>query len=156
MQKLLVFLFISITFMQCNTCIDCKPFAEEPYLKIRFYKAVDSSANVVIIDSINHVWAGNYTNFKDTANAYLLPLNMNEDVSNFIISYRDTSDLATFFTNTLLVNYERSFLKRTDNNILVQCNILETTSNFSNKTLVCKESETLICNSNEALYQIYR
>ncbi len=156
MQKMgLIFLFF-IGFTQCTTCNDCDPFAEEPFLKIRFYKAVDSTANVVIIDSINHVWAGNYTYYQDTINTYQLPLNMQKDASSFVISYRDTSDLNTYFTNTLSVNYERGFLKRTDNNILVQCNITETTSNFDIQNLTCTASENLTCNSNEALFQIYR
>ncbi|VAW27630.1 hypothetical protein MNBD_BACTEROID06-392, partial [hydrothermal vent metagenome] len=48
MQKMLIFLILASIFMQCNTCDNCAPFAEEPYLKLRFYKATDSSANVVI------------------------------------------------------------------------------------------------------------
>ncbi len=156
MQKMLIFLILASIFMQCNTCDNCVPFAEEPYLKLRFYKATDSSANVVIIDSINHVWAGNYAYYEDTVNTYLLPLNMNKDISNFVISYRDTSSLQLYFTNTLLVKYTRTYLKRTDNNIIVQCDILETSSDFNIKNLLCADNLNITCNSNEALYQIYR
>jgi len=120
MQKLVLFLVVSFGLMQCNTCTDCEPFAEEPYLKLRFYMAEDSSSNVVIVDSINHKWAGNFSYYQDTVNTYLLPLNMSEDTSNFIITYRDTTDLDSYLTNTLLVKYERSYLKRTDNEAIYQ------------------------------------
>lgn len=156
MQKMAYTLLFLIAFTQCNTCDDCEPFAEEPYLTIRFYNAIDSTSNVVIIDSINHVWAGNYDYYQDTVNTYLLPLNMHEDVSVFVISYRDTSDLNTPITNTLNVTYLRSYLKRTDNIIIQQCDIIETTSDFSIKNLVCGESLNETCISNEAIYQIYR
>ncbi len=154
---MLFFLFLSFGFMKCSTCDDCQPFAEEPYLKLRFYKATDSSASVVIIDSVNHIWAQNYTNFQDTVNTYLLPLNMNEDQSNFIITYRDTSDLNTYFTNTLNIIYERKLVKRTDNNIIVESLIKDTSSDFNLKNLQCKdESLNANCLSNEAIYQVYR
>lgn len=156
MQKMAYILFFLFTFTQCNTCDDCEPFAEEPYLKIRFYKAVDSTASVVIIDSVNHVWAGNYTYYEDTVNTYLLPLNMNEDVSNFVISYRDTTDILTYLENNLQVTYKRSFIKRTDNNIIQECDIIETTSDFNLKNLVCGDTLNITCISNEALYQVYR
>ncbi len=156
MQKMLIFLCLAASFMQCNTCDDCAPFAEEPFLKIRFYKVADSSSNVVIIDSINHVWAGNYSYYQDTVNTYLLPLNMNEDSSNFIISYRDTTNLELYLTNTLLVKYERSYLKRTDNNIIVECDISKAISDFSQNNLLCADTLNITCNSNEAIYQVYR
>ncbi len=156
MQKLLLLLFFVVGFVQCNTCDNCEPFAEEPYLKLRFYMAEDNSSNVVIMDSINHEWAGNFSYYQDTVNTYLLPLNMNEDTSNFIITYRDTTDLDSYLTNTLLVKYERNYLKRSDNNILVVCNILETTSNFTSKYLLCADSLNTTCNSNEAIYQVFR
>ncbi len=156
MQKLLLFIFFIAGFVQCNTCDDCEPFAEEPYLKLRFYNAKDSTSNVVIMDSINHEWAGNFSYYQDTVNTYSLPLNMNEDVSNFIITYRDTANLNLYFTNTLLVKYERTYLKRTDNNILVICDILEAKSDFNLKNLLCADLLDITCNSNEAIYQVYR
>ncbi len=158
MQKMFSFLLFIISFTQCNTCDDCEPFAEEPYLKIRFYKAVDSTANIVILDSINHTWAGNYAYYKDTVNTYLLPLNMNEDVSNFVISYRDTSDINTFFTNTLTIFYEREYIKQTDNNIIIQTTIKEILSDFSLKNSLCKNdpTNTTNCLSNDVIYQVYR
>lgn len=157
MQKLVFLLVVSFVFVQCNTCTNCEPFAEEPYLKIRFYKAVDSTSNVVIIDSINHNWAGNFTYYQDTLNTYLLPLNMNEEQSDFIITYRDTTDLDTYLTNTLQVKYDITYLKRTDNNIIVQSFITETSSDFTTKTLLCKDdSITTSCLSNDAIYKVYR
>ncbi len=155
---MLFFLLFIISFTQCNTCDDCEPFAEEPYLKLRFYKAVDSSANIIIIDSINHTWAGTYAYYKDTVNTYLLPLNMNEDESNFVISYRDTSDIKTYFTNTLRVLYERKYSKRTDNNIIIQTTIKKISSDFNLKNFLCKNdpTNTTSCLSNDAIYQVYR
>ena len=156
MQKMAYILLFLVAFTQCNTCNDCEPFAEEPFLKIRFYKAVDSSSNVVIIDSINHVWAGNYNYYQDTVNTYLLPLNMNEDISEFVISYRDTSDLSTYLENNLHVSYQRSFFKRTDNNIIQECDISEAISDFNLKNLLCGDTLNITCISNEAIYQVYR
>lgn len=156
MQKMAVILLFLLALTQCNTCDDCEPFAEEPYLKIRFYKVADSSANVVIIDSINHVWAGNYSYYQDTVNTYFLPLNMNEDISNFVISYRDTTDLLSYLENNLEVTYQRSYLKRTDNNIIQACDILEATSDFNLKNLLCGDTLNINCISNEAIYQVYR
>jgi hypothetical protein len=155
MQKLVVFIFFLMAFSKCNTCDDCETFAEEPFLKIRFYKA-DSTRNIVIIDSINHVWAGNYDYYQDTVNTYVLPLNMNADESNFVISYRDTTEWETTLTNTLNVTYARSYIKRTDNNIVQQLNIIEATSDFTTKNLLCGDSLNITCISNDALYQIYR
>lgn len=156
MLKIAYILLFVIAFTRCSTCDDCNPIAEEPFVKIRFYNATDSSANLVIIDSINHVWAGNYSYFQDTLNTYSLPLNMHEDSSNFVISYRDFSALDSYLTNTLNVTYSRSYLKRTDNYIIQQCDIIETTSDFTLKNLLCGDSLNITCISNEAIYQIYR
>ena len=156
MQKLAYVLLFLTAFMQCNTCEDCEPSAEEPYLKIRFYKAADSSRNIVIIDSINHMWAGDYSYYQDTVNTYTLPLNMNQESSEFVISYRDTTDLSTMLTNTLNVTYDRYYTKRTDNIILQQLNIIEATSDFESKNLLCGDTLNITCISNDALYQVYR
>ncbi len=156
MQKIAYIFFFLTAFTQCNTCDDCEPFAEEPYLKIRFYKAVDSSRSIVIIDSINHIWAGNYSYYQDTVNTYTLPLNMHETSSNFVISYRDTTDLSTMLTNTLNVTYERSYIKQTDNIIIQQLTIIETTSDFETKNFLCGDTLNITCISNESLYQVYR
>ena len=157
MQKLVLFLVVTFVFMQCNTCNDCEPFAEEPYLKIRFYEAADSSSNVVIIDSINHKWAGNFSYYQDTVNTYLLPLNMNNRMSDFVITYRDTTDITTYLTNTLQVKYEIEYLKRTDNNIIIQSFITETSSDFTTKNLLCKDDPlNTTCLSNDAIFQVYR
>lgn len=154
MRKLAFFILAILTFWSCEDCTGCEPFAEEPYVRIRFYHAEDTTANVVVIDSINHMWAGGYEYYQDTVHTYQLPLNMHEDVSDFTLTYRDTTDLETYFTNTIFISYEREYLKRPDNNIVVQSNITEITSNFNKTTLVCGDS--LTCISNEAVYQIYR
>lgn len=154
MQKIPLFVLIMALVVSCNNCTDCEPFSEEPYVKIRFYNAADSSANVVVIDSINHIWAGDLEYYQDTVHTYQLPLNMHEDVSNFTLTFRDTIDYATFLTKELSVSYTREYIKRPDNNIVVQNNISEITSNFNKATLVCGDS--LTCLSNDAIYQIYR
>lgn len=156
MQKMAFILLFIMAFVQCNTCDDCVPFAEEPFLTLRFSKALDSTSNVVIIDSINHMWAGDFAYFQDTVNTYQFPLNMHEDLSNFVISYRDTADLNTYYTNNLNVTYQRTYLKRTDNNIILQCDIIEATSDFATKILLCSDTLNITCISNEATYQIYR
>jgi len=155
MQKLAVIIALLLSLNGCNTCTDCEPFAEEPFIKIRFYKIADSTANNVVIDSINHKWAGNFEYFQDTVNTYQLPLNMNKDVSKFIISYRDATDYTTYNTNSMEVSYQRIFFKRTDNTIIVKSEITSVSSDFNNSpNLLCANS--LSCNSNEAIYQIYR
>ena len=158
MQKMAYIILFLLAFTQCNTCDNCKPIAEEPFIKIRFYNKVDSTKHVVIIDSINHKWAGRYSNFQDTVNTYQLPLNMNEDVSNFVISYRDTADIANHLTNTLSITYQRAYLKRTDNNIIQQNRVIlsDVTSDFEKFNLLCGDSLQLICITNEALFQVYR
>ncbi|MCF6353359.1 MAG: hypothetical protein L3J06_10145 [Cyclobacteriaceae bacterium] len=110
------------------------------------------------MDSINHNWAGNYAYYKDTVNTYILPLNMNKDESNFVISYRDTSDINTYFTNTLNVFYEREYSKRTDNNITIQTTIKKISSDFNLKNFLCKSdsTNTTNCLSNDVIYQVYR
>ncbi len=156
MQKIaFIFLFLA-AFMQCNTCDDCEPFAEEPFIKIRFYNTADSSRHIVIVDSINHIWAGTYSYFQDTVNTYQLPLNMHDNVSNFVISYRDTTDIENHLTNKLSISYERTYLKRTDNYIIQQNLVTEVTSNFEQTNLLCADSLQILCISNEALFQIYR
>lgn len=147
-------MWVMVMVGSCSDCTDCEPFAEEPYVKIRFYHAADSSANVVVIDSINHMWAGDYAYYQDTVHTYQLPLNMHEDISNFTLTFRDTTDYNTFITNELSVSYSQVFVKRPDNTIVVQCGVDDMTSNFNKATLVCGDSIT--CTSNEAIYQIYR
>ena len=147
-------MFIVLVVWSCSDCTDCQPFAEEPYVRIRFYHAADSSANVVVIDSINHVWAGSFEYYQDTVHTYQLPLNMHEGFSDFALSFRDTTDYTTYITKVLSVNYEREYVKRPDNNIVVQSNISDMTSDFNKAILVCGDS--LTCNSNDAIYQIYR
>ncbi|MCB0496476.1 MAG: hypothetical protein KDC79_10110 [Cyclobacteriaceae bacterium] len=154
MQKLALFFFVLIFFVSCSDCTDCGPFASEPYMRIRFYHASDSSANAVVLDSINHTWAGNYENYQDTVHTYQLPLNMNDDFSDFTLTYRDTADLNTYLTNELSVSYTRTYVKQPDNTIEVECTINEVISNFIKTNLVCADS--LTCESNEAVYQIYR
>lgn len=156
MQKMAYVLLFLLAFTQCKTCDDCRPIAEEPYIKIRFYNQEDSSRHIVIIDSINHKWAGNYSYYQDTVNTYQLPLNMNEDVSNFVISYRDTTAIETHLTNTLNISYQRTYLKRADNNIIQQNKVTDITSDFEQFSLLCGDSLQLICISNEALFQVYR
>lgn len=154
MQKMAYIILFLAAFIQCNTCDECEPFAEEPFLKIRFYKAVDSTRNIVIIDSINHVWAGNYSYYQDTVNTYVLPLNMHENISDFMISYRDTTEMDKYLSNTLSITYQRTYLKRTDNYIIQQNLVSEVTSDFELTNLLCADSLQLICISNEALFQI--
>lgn len=154
MRKLALFILGVVALSSCSECTDCEPFAEEPYLQIRFYNASDSSAQIVVIDSVNHVWAGSYEYYQDTVNTYKLPLNMQADISDFTLTFRDTTDYTTFLTRELSVSYERSYVKREDNNIIVKSNIVEVTSNFSNANLEC--GDTLTCISNDALYKIYR
>jgi len=155
MQKLILLFGLILIINGCSNCSDCEPFAEEPFIKIRFYKIADSTANKVVIDSINHVWAGNFEYFQDTVNTYQLPLNMNEDISKFILSYRYVTDYTSSYSNSMEVNYHRTFLKRTNNTIIVKSDIISVSSDFSNTpNLLCADS--LTCNSNEAIYQIYR
>lgn len=156
MQKLSIVLVLTLLLARCTTCTNCTPFAEEPFVKLRFYNATDSSVNIVIIDSINHVWAGTYAYYQDTVNTYKLPLNMNTDSSFFEIWFRDTAMTALPVKNFLQVNYTRNFTKQTDNNIRVQCDITYTKSDFAQSSLQCAKSSTENCSSNEALFQVYR
>lgn len=154
-MRILAFIVLMVmAFSSCTDCTDCNPLAEEPYLKIRFYNASDSSGQVVVMDSINHVWAGNYEYYQDTVNTYKLPLNMNEDISDFVLTFRDTTNYSSFIINNVSVTYNRSYIKSPDNTILVQCDIQNITSDFATSNLVC--NDTLSCISNDAIFKIYR
>jgi hypothetical protein len=138
----------------CNDCSNCEPFTEEPFLTVRFYNAADSSRRVLVIDSVNQMPAAGFRHFNDTSWEFRLPLNMQEDFSEFNLVVRDTTHLDSInYSHFIRLDYERQFLRRDDNFIVTECNLTELFSNFVKDTLVCQEEDK--CISNHAKASLY-
>jgi hypothetical protein len=152
-------LFFSMTFLLiisgCSDCQDCQPFTDEPYINLRFLNIADSSHKIVIVDSINHVSASSSKYFQDTTSLFRLPLNMNLDVSDVALVFRDTTDIDTPLTGDLSIAYEREFFKRDDNYIIVKCFINTVESSFEYFELYCRDSINNTCESNDLTARIY-
>ena len=69
--------------------------------------------------------------------------------------YRDTSNLSTYLTNNITLIYDRQFLPRDDNYIIVEINLESFTADFAKFELICKDSTNVECISNEAVANIY-
>ena len=151
---IILFLITMATF-SCNECTSCEPFTEEPYLEIRFLNKADSSNLVIVIDSVNQVYAGDLRHFADTTYVFKFPLDMHHDTSVFQIVYRDTTDIDTKLTNEIRLIYRRQFIRRDDNYIIVECNLEELITDFFDAKLNCKDNATIECISNEATANIY-
>ena len=156
MKGLTIMFIIAITFgaISCNDCSDCEPFTQEPFLEVRFLNKADSSRRILIIDSVNLVLAQDLRHFNDTTDIFNFPLDMHHDTSVYQIVYRDTSDLQTRLSDKITLIYSREFLRRTDNYIIVECN-LDSFIAFGDFELVCKDTTNIECISNEAYAKIY-
>ena len=152
---LLLFIISAFSIYGCNECTDCTPFTEEPFLKIRFYNQVDSSKRVIIIDTVNQLYVQEFRHFQDTTSEFKFPLDMHNDTSVYQMVYRDTSDLSTYLTNEIKVIYNRAFLRRDDNYVIVECNLDTFITNFTMATLICNDNSTTECISNEAIANTY-
>ena len=139
----------------CNDCSNCEPFNQEPYLTIRFLNKADSSQRIIIIDSLNSIYAKDVRQFQDTTYEYKFPLDMHHDTSVFQMVYRDTSDLENYLTNKVTLTYLRQFLRRDDNYIIVECTLDNFYTDFDSEALICKDDSEINCISNEATAKIY-
>ena len=152
---LLYITFFAFSLSSCNECTDCEPFNEEPYLKIRFYNQADSSKKVIIIDSVNQDYVSEFRHFQDTTYEFRFALDMHHDTSVYQMVYRDTSNLSTYLTNEIIVTYNREFLRRDDNYIIVECDLDAFTTDLSASILICNDNSTTECISNEAIANTY-
>jgi hypothetical protein len=150
------FLFtILVMASSCNDCSNCEPFTQEPFLTIRFLNKADSSQRIIIIDSLNSIYAKDVRQFQDTTYEYKFPLDMHHDTSVFQMVYRDTSDLENYLTNKVTLTYLRQFLRRDDNYIIVECTLDNFYTDFGSEVLICKDDSEMNCISNEATAKIY-
>jgi hypothetical protein len=146
---------IAIGINSCNDCTNCEPFTEEPFLKIRFFNQVDSTKRVIIIDSINQLFVQDFRHFQDTTYEYKFPIDTHNDTSLYQMVYRDTTNLSTYLTNSITLIYDRQFIRRDDNYIIVEVNLESFTTNFAQFELICNDSTNVECISNEAVANIY-
>jgi hypothetical protein len=141
--------------VSCDECSNCEPFTEEPFVLVRFYNAADSSRRVLVIDSVNQTPTAGLRHFNDTTWEFRFPLNMLEDVSDFNLVARDTSQLDSIPDNHFIrFNYTRQFVRRDDNYIVSECNLISLETSFSGASLVCKEEDK--CLSNDAKASFYQ
>ena len=157
MKGLILLFLIAFVLLagSCSDCSDCQPFNQEPYLTIRFLNQVDSSSRIIIIDSLNNIYAKDARQFQDTTYEYKFPLDMHHDTSVFQMVYRNTSDLKTYLTNKITLTYSRQFYRRNDNYIVVECDLNNFITDFDTDALICKDNFEIECISNEALAKIY-
>ena len=139
----------------CNDCTTCEPFKQEPYLTVRFLNIADSSKRIIVIDSLNSIYAKDVRQFQDTTYEYKFPLDMKHDTSVFQLVYRDIANLDQYLTNKVTLTYLRKFLRRDDNYIIVECDLDNLSTDFEIEELVCKENTEMKCISDEAVAKIY-
>jgi hypothetical protein len=149
------FLFLILAVLGCDDCNNCEPFTEEPNVLVRFYNYADSTNQIIIIDSVNNVDAGTLRHFQDTTYTFRFPLDMTEDISEFRLIYRKASNPDSVIYNQLSISYYRDFVRRDDNDIIVQCDLTGFQSDFREAVLICKDSTAAICISNDAKINIY-
>jgi len=157
MKGITAILLVLIIFgsSSCNDCTNCEPFTEEPFLTIRFYNQADSSKKVIIIDSVNQVLSRDLRHFEDTTYEYRFPLDMHHDTSVYQMVYRDTSNLSVYLKNEIRLIYNRKFLRRDDNYVIIECELDDITADFAGIELICKDNAINECISNEAVAKIY-
>jgi len=156
-MRFLTFILVicwAIAITGCDECTNCEPFREEPFLKVRFLNQVDSSNQDIIIDSVNQIYVKDIRHFKDTTFEFRFPLDMHHDTSVFQLVYRKTTDLTTYINNRIELNYSRDFIRRADNDVIVECDLEDYLTDFNNFQLFCKTTE-IDCISNEAIAKIY-
>jgi len=78
----------------CDTCNDCGPIENEPYVNIGFNFYSTKSSAEVLINSINGITADSISEvfYGDTLRIFKLPLNFNSDSSYFNITYSSYPD----------------------------------------------------------------
>jgi hypothetical protein len=107
----------------------------------------------MVIDSVNEIPTAGFRHFNDTTWEFKFPLNMHEDVSVFNLVARDTSylDSITYY-HTIRFNYTREFVRRDDNYIVAECNLVSMETTVIPATLVCKEEDKCISNNAKASF----
>ncbi len=155
MFRLSIFLLTIIGTYSCSDCTNCTPFTTEPYMNLHFLSAADTSNKVVIIDSINHESVSGSRYYMDTTFFYNLPLDMNLDQSQVLLSFRDTTDMNTSLSGVIDIIYDRQFEKRQDNYLVVDCFVTSIESNFPIFGFSCSDSTYENCKSNYVTAQIY-
>jgi len=143
-----------ISLSGCGDCTNCEPFKEEPFLKVRFLNQVDSTNQVIIIDSVNQLYVKDIRHFQDTTFEFKFPLDMHHDTAVYQLVYRKTTDLTTYINNRIELRYARQFIRRDDNYVIVECNLEDYSTDFNSFQLFCKTNE-IECISNEAIAKIY-
>ena len=157
MVRIILFLLLSISVLtiSCDDCINCEPFTQEPNLKVVFYNGIDSTNKIISIDSINQLDAKLFRHFSDTTNEFKFPLDMQNDSSRFDIVYHEIDSVVNYQHNYLSVYYDRKFVNRDDNYIIVECDISNYYADFDQYVLKCKDSINVECISNEAFLKVY-
>ena len=140
--------------VSCNDCTSCgEPFTEEPYVLVRFFNAADSSNRVLVIDSVNQTPASGFRHFNDTTWEFKFPLNMHSDTSDFNLVVREASHLDSISYNHFIrFNYTREFVRREDNYIVSECNLVSMETSFNPASLICKEEDKCISNNAKASF----
>ena len=139
--------------ISCSECTNCDSFAEEPNVIIRFYNLPDTTKRTIIIDSVNLTSSSGLRHFSDTTWEFRFPLDMHNDISSFDLVYRDTAAQDLYLSNNITFSYNRAFIRRDDNYIIVECYLQELITDLTGNKLVCKEEDN--CISNYAKASLY-
>ncbi len=139
----------------CSECENCDSYDKEPFVSLQFYRKAGFSPSVVAITEINRLDATLITNYQDTTNAYILPLSITADLSAVVLTYSPGPDYTQAFTDSLIIAYERQFIRNEKNYVDVISRFTEVLeSSFDSIYVVC--TDTLgICNSNETTIKVY-
>lgn len=152
---IIILISISILTISCNDCINCEPFTEEPFLKVMFLNNADSTNKTITIDSVNQLDAKLFRHFEDTTYEFKFPLDMHHDTSHFEIVYHKIDSPVIYMNNILTMAYDRRFIRRDDNYIVVECNITDFTTDFIGKSIKCNDSTNVECISNVSIAKVY-
>ncbi len=121
MKYQLIFISLIIATVACDTCNDCGPIENDPFVNLGFNYKTSRSAAEVTIDSINGIVAESISEelYGDTLRVFKLPLNFNADSSYFDIVYssypdEDSDNPGGTFRDQIAFKYDLELINQND------------------------------------------
>jgi hypothetical protein len=121
MKYQLIFISLIIATVACDTCNDCGPIENDPFVNLGFNYKTSRSAAEVTIDSINGIVAESISEelYSDTLRVFKLPLNFKADSSYFDIVYssypdEDSDNPGGTFRDQIAFKYDLELINQND------------------------------------------
>ena len=150
----LVTIVIPVFTFSCEECTECLNYDNEPYVKLRFFTKSDLQPASVEILEINEYLGSDVPGFESIASEFLLPLSMNDDFSNFVITYSNPAD-STFYLDSMDISYTRRIESTSEDYVDIICYFTTVFEySFDSLSLICKDTLGN-CKSNEAVIYVF-